>query len=176
MIKLILLDVDGVMTDGNKIYDKDHNIIGKQFNDRDFTAIKRFKASEIDIVFMSGDKFNEKMADKRNIPFYYTRTENGLDKSVLLPEIMNIYNVVDNNEIAFVGDDIFDLPMFKTLQFSFCPVNSPNDLKYIAYKLLDKPYISSLYDILMENKLIIGCNDISKIEKIDRLDKISKEM
>ena len=41
MIELLILDVDGVLTDGNKIYDINHNPVYKKFNDRDFTAIKR---------------------------------------------------------------------------------------------------------------------------------------
>ncbi len=73
MIKLLILDVDGVLTDGNKIYDINHTTVYKKFNDRDFTAIKRFKAGGINVIFVSGDNFNEGMAKKRNIDFYCSR-------------------------------------------------------------------------------------------------------
>ena len=43
MIKLIILDVDGVMTDGKKYYDRDGNVMMKNFCDKDWTAVKRFQ-------------------------------------------------------------------------------------------------------------------------------------
>ena len=44
MIKLVILDVDGVMTDGKKYYDRDGKVVIKNFCDKDWTAIKRFRA------------------------------------------------------------------------------------------------------------------------------------
>ena len=64
MIKLLILDIDGVLTDGTKTYDKDHNVLSKRFMCKDFTAIKKFIAANIDVVLISGDKWNEKMAKK----------------------------------------------------------------------------------------------------------------
>ena len=49
---------------------------------KDFTAIKKFMAANVDIVLISGDKWNEQMANKRNLDFYCTRDDNlSLDKS-----------------------------------------------------------------------------------------------
>ena len=44
-IKLLLLDVDGVLTSGYKTYSETGLCTHKEFADIDFTAIKRFKAS-----------------------------------------------------------------------------------------------------------------------------------
>ena len=41
MIKLLILDVDGVLTDGKKVYGKEGTGLYKTFCDKDFTAIKR---------------------------------------------------------------------------------------------------------------------------------------
>jgi len=41
MIELLILDVDGVLTDGTKVYDIDHNVLSKRYMCKDFTAIKR---------------------------------------------------------------------------------------------------------------------------------------
>ena len=58
-IKLIVLDVDGVMTDGKKYYTREGKVVMKQFCDKDWTAIKRFRALGVNVVFLTGDPFNE---------------------------------------------------------------------------------------------------------------------
>ena len=50
MIKLLILDVDGVMTNGTKYYDREGTVKLKTFCDKDWTAIKRFRAIGIDVV------------------------------------------------------------------------------------------------------------------------------
>ena len=67
MIKLLVLDIDGILTNGKKTYDKYGNIISKSFCDKDWTAIKRFKSLGVEVMFLSGDPFNEGVANKRNI-------------------------------------------------------------------------------------------------------------
>ncbi len=42
-IKLLVLDIDGVLTDGTKVYGVDGEVIGKRYKDLDFTAIKQLK-------------------------------------------------------------------------------------------------------------------------------------
>ena len=67
MIKLVILDVDGVMTDGKKYYDRDGNVVMKNFCDKDWTAVKRFRAIGIPVVFLTGDPFNAKILSNRNL-------------------------------------------------------------------------------------------------------------
>ena len=52
MIKLVILDVDGVLTDGKKYYNRDGDVVMKTFCDKDWTAIKRFKALGIKVLFL----------------------------------------------------------------------------------------------------------------------------
>ena len=72
-IRLLLLDVDGIMTDGTKTYDIDHNVISKKYCDLDFTAIRRFIASNVSVLLVSGDSFNIGMSKKRNIPLVISK-------------------------------------------------------------------------------------------------------
>ena len=53
-IKLLILDIDGVLTDGTKVYDREHNPIHKTFRCKDFTAIKRFIAAGVKVIMPSG--------------------------------------------------------------------------------------------------------------------------
>ncbi len=50
---LLILDVDGVMTDGTKFYDLKGEVSHKRYCDLDFTAIKRFKEIGWSVCFVS---------------------------------------------------------------------------------------------------------------------------
>jgi len=54
-IKLLILDVDGVLTDGTKVYTQKHEPVYKRFRCKDFTAIKRFVAAGVKVIMLSGD-------------------------------------------------------------------------------------------------------------------------
>ena len=166
MIKLVILDVDGVLTDGKKYYDNTGKGILKTFCDRDFTAIKKFKASGVNIIFLSGDKnINKQIANNRNIDFYYSR---GKCKSLFLDSLKGAYKC-NEDEIAFVGDDIFDLELMKIVKYKFCPKNADEKLLNICSILKSTSgsnCVSEVYDRLVKLNLIKEY----KIEKIYKLD------
>ena len=152
-VKLVILDVDGVMTDGTKVYDKDHNVIAKNYCDRDFTAIKRMVASDINVCLLSGDKrINSGMAASRKIDFYFSK-----NKPVTLTEILDKYEC-SLLESAYIGDDIFDIPVLRKVGFSFCPSNSPLDVKLACTHILKSQsgdsVVAEMYDILIQTGLI----------------------
>jgi 3-deoxy-D-manno-octulosonate 8-phosphate phosphatase KdsC-like HAD superfamily phosphatase len=60
-VKVALVDIDGVLTDGTKVYNEKHEVISKRFLCKDFTAIKRMVASGIKVIMLSGDNFNRTM-------------------------------------------------------------------------------------------------------------------
>ena len=128
MIKLIILDIDGVMTDGRKYSDRHGEVKLKTFCDKDWTAIKRFRALGINVIFLTGDPFNVSVATKRNIDVIVNR-QDGVhrDKSDYLSEICGEYGVKPE-EIVFVGDDIFDLKLLKKVKYSYCPSDAPAEL------------------------------------------------
>lgn len=134
-IKLLILDVDGVLTNGTKIYDSSGIATHKTFNDKDFTAIKQFRASGVEVVWLSGDKnVNEMVAKNRNIPFYYSRLENGnLNKAYFLEEFKTKYNC-GLEEMAFIGDDYFDVEILEKVGFPFCPKDAINTVKTVVKK------------------------------------------
>jgi len=153
MIKLLILDVDGVLTDGTKVYDENHNVLSKRYMCKDFTAIKRFIAADVKVVFISGDSFNETMANKRNIDFYCSRSSDlSLDKSPFLEKFKKKYKISIEN-MAFVGDDYFDLSIIKRLNFTYCPSDSPQIVKDTCEVILNSKggdgVVVELYDLLV---------------------------
>ena len=153
MIKLVILDIDGVMTDGTKAYDGNHDVVFKKYCDRDFTAIKRLKTAGMNVCFLSGDRaINEKMAEKRHVDFHYSR-----DKETTLNSLLQIYNC-SIDEVAYIGDDIYDIPVLRQVKYAFCPSNAPNDVKDCCTQILSSKsgdsVVSEFYDMLVRNELV----------------------
>lgn len=170
-IKLLILDVDGVLTDGTKVYDREHNPVHKTFRCKDFTAIKRFIAAGVKVIMLSGDAWNRDMAYKRNIPFYCTRGDDlSLDKSRYISHLESTYNVKSEN-MAFVGDDYFDLSMFKKLFWSFSPSDAPQIIKdnslYVLKSKGGEGVIVELYDFLVAKGVVSEATE----EAVAELDK-----
>ena len=108
-IKLIALDVDGILTDGSKLYDSSGNSTFKKFNDIDFTAIKVFKALGVEVIFITGDASNSWLAEKRNVKTYVTRLKDG--SSISKEKVLNRHlkeTGIKHDEVWFAGDDVFD--------------------------------------------------------------------
>jgi len=175
MIDLIILDIDGVLTDGRKYYGIDGMPFIKTYCDKDFTAIKRLRGAGIKVCFLSGDeRINKAMAKNRNIDFYSAR---GKDKADFLSEFTEIYDTTPNN-MLYVGDDLFDLSIMKLVGFSFCPNDAPNKIKeYCKIKndgVIDTSggnnVIVHLVDSLLDRNLI----EDATMQQIEELDKNEK--
>ena len=170
-IELLILDIDGVLTDGTKVYTQDHQPVYKRFRCKDFTAIKRFIAAGVQVIMLSGDNWNSEMARQRNIPFYCTRgSDLGLDKSVYLAHLESTYNVKKEN-MAFVGDDYFDLSMFMTLFWTFAPSDSPRIIRQNCLYLLKSKggqgVVQELYDFLVGKGIVEDAteNAVAELDK-----------
>ena len=170
MVKLLILDVDGVLTDGRKYYDSSGLATHKTFCDKDFTAIKKFKSIGCEVIFLSGDKnINEKIAENRNIPFYYTRGE---CKSKFLPSIMEKFKC-GLEEIVFVGDDTFDREIMSMVKYKFCPKDAPYEIKELCHVLENDGgcnCVLEVYETLLNEKKILPF-DIEMIYKLDEKEK-----
>lgn len=173
MIKLLILDVDGILTDGKKYYGVDGMPFIKTFSDKDWTAIKRFKALGIPVIFITGDqKINELVGKNRNIPVYLSR---GMDKADLLPEVQQRFNCTAE-EIAYVGDDLFDIGIMKKVGYSFCTLDSPKMVKinsrHVLYKDGGENVVMNLFDHCESYSLIPKLSFEETIAAINELDKL----
>lgn len=156
-IDLVILDIDGVMTDGRKTYNLEGDVLGKTFCDLDFTAIKRFKAAGIKVCFLSGDtKVNQVMASVRGIDFYYARdpVTGNIDKSTFLENLCETYKT-NPERVVYVGDDYYDLSIIENLKHTFCPSTAIQDIKARVSKVLDCPgghgVVAKLYEHFSED-------------------------
>ena len=169
-IKLLILDVDGILTDGKKIYGLDGLPIAKIFCDKDFTAIKRFKSIGIPVVFLTGDKkVNEEIGINRNIPVYLSK---GLEKSDFVNAFEKEYEC-NREEMCYVGDDLFDIGIMKIVGFKYCTSDSPRIVRDHCQVLKVKGgenVISYLFDHLEQTGIIDSLDFESTMKKINFFD------
>ena len=173
MIKLVILDVDGVMTDGIKYYDRDGKVVLKTFCDKDWTAIKRLRAIGIDVVFITGDPYNEMILKNRNLPTVVNRGEGfHRDKINFLPEVLEKYNC-SYKEAAYLGDDLFDYMITKGVKYKFCVADSPRALQEICNVLPCKGGENAIMYFFeeLEDRALIPRKDAQEVmDKIYELD------
>ena len=165
MIKLVILDVDGVMTDGRKYYDRDGVVRLKTFCDKDWTAIKRFRAIGINVIFLTGDPFNVTIGENRNIDVIVNRGSGNSeimhkDKSEYLPKICEDYRV-SPNEIAFIGDDIFDIQLIPRIVRGNAQILSGSGGENL---------IAEMYDYMEEKKIIVTGYFPDHLQKVYEID------
>jgi len=130
-IKLLLLDVDGVMTDGG-IYSTNSGDEFKKFHAHDGYGIVKLQRAGIKVGIITGrvSKIVERRAEELGITEVYQNFEN---KIVAYESIKKKYTLNDRN-IAYIGDDEFDLAVLKCVGFSAAPANAmPVVKKQVLY-------------------------------------------
>jgi 3-deoxy-D-manno-octulosonate 8-phosphate phosphatase (KDO 8-P phosphatase) len=128
-IKLLLLDVDGVMTDGRIIYDSDGGET-KAFDVKDGHGLKLLQRAGIRVGIITGRQspIVARRATELGIELVYQGIK---DKSVPFNEIMQTL-ALDPEEIAYIGDDIVDLPVMRKVGFSVTVADAVDDVKPFA--------------------------------------------
>lgn len=125
-IKLLILDVDGVLTDGKIIYTGTGSDI-KSFDVKDgfgITLLYRAGISTIILTAMSSAAIVRRSKDMHVKKVY----QNAFDKLSVYNKILKKFKVLDG-EVCFIGDDLVDLPVLTRVGFSVCPVNAVDELK-----------------------------------------------
>lgn len=129
MIKKLILDIDGVLTDGKLIYSSQGKVY-KVFGPHDKDGLKLIK-SYLDIQFIT--------ADKVGYPITYARIikDWGFNENQLFivseEERMQWFlKNHDLNQIAFIGDGIHDAPIIKLVKAGIAPANARIEARSVA--------------------------------------------
>lgn len=134
-IKLLITDVDGVLTDGGIIYDN-AGVEYKKFNVKDGFIVAQLRKNGILVGAITGrnSKVVENRCEELQFDFHYHGIR---DKSEKLNEVLEVLEI-NLDEVAYIGDDLMDLPILKKVGFSACPADA---LPYVSEHV---DFISSL--------------------------------
>ena len=129
MIKLVLLDVDGTLTDGG-IYRGNNEEELKRFNVKDGYAIVNAQKLGIEFGIITGRKSElvEIRAKELKIKYLYQGIS---EKTVILEEIMK-KDSLSKEEIAYMGDDLNDLLIMKQVGLSGTPKDAVDEVIQVA--------------------------------------------
>jgi len=128
-IKLLLLDVDGVLTDGRIIYDSKGRD-AKLFDVHDGLGVYLLKKAGIPTILITakGSRAIKPRARDMRVEDVF---ENISPKSSVLDRILKKYKV-DAQELCFVGDDLVDLCLMKRVGFPVAVFNAAPEIKQSA--------------------------------------------
>jgi 3-deoxy-D-manno-octulosonate 8-phosphate phosphatase (KDO 8-P phosphatase) len=125
-IKLLILDVDGVMTDGRIIMD-DEGRETKSFNVRDGHGLKILQRYGIKVALLTGrqSKVVEYRAEDLDIKEVYQKVYN---KKEVFEKILKKHKL-SADDTAFIGDDIIDIPVLRRVGFSAAVADAADVVK-----------------------------------------------
>ncbi|MFH1059836.1 MAG: HAD hydrolase family protein [Pseudomonadota bacterium] len=129
-IKLLVLDVDGVLTDGRVVYDDQGREL-KFFDVRDGHGIKLLQRAGYEIAWLSGRGCEANRVRAREL---------GIDPlleqiKVKLPALMELLQAkgLGPEQVAFMGDDLIDLPPMRAVGLAMCPADAMPEVLAMAH-------------------------------------------
>ncbi len=135
-IKLLILDIDGVMTDAGMFFTENGDQF-KKYNAKDGMAVRALADSLITVgIISSGFKLNmvKDRADLLKIERVYVGRDRKIDVLKSWCDDMNI----TLDQVGIIGDDINDLEVIKSVGFSACPADAVNVVKQHVDVVLQK--------------------------------------
>ena len=128
-VKLLSLDVDGVLTDGG-IYYTDTGDSFRKFNAKDGMGITRLQkiGVSVAIISMGMPGAIDHRAKRLGIKYVYT---NVADKAISMREIITDLGI-DMSEVAHIGDDINDLSLFDVAGLTIAVADALDEVKVLA--------------------------------------------
>lgn len=135
-VKLLILDVDGVLTDGGIILDGGRNEY-KKFNVRDGHGIKVLIQAGVEVAILSGRRSRVVARRARELGIKYVHQ--GSHNKIEAYEKILASTGFGDGETAYVGDDIVDIPVLKRVALPVAVADSQPDTKKYAFYITAAP-------------------------------------
>ena len=135
-VKLIICDVDGVLTSGGIIYDNSGNEF-KIFNVKDGQIMKMLRNCGIKVGAITGrasDVVRFRMKEL-GMDFHYHGIKDKLKQYEAIKEEWEY----EDEEIAYLGDDIIDIPILEKCGFAICPKDARPYVRQHAHLVTEAP-------------------------------------
>ena len=128
-IRLLCLDVDGVMTDGG-VYYCDNGTISRKYNIQDGYGIKEILdlGYHVAVITMSTEKNIEMRVKSLKIQHYFCGIK---DKLNVVKELSKMLNL-KMSQVAFLGDDLNDIHAMKCVGLPISVLNAVKEVKKVT--------------------------------------------
>lgn len=134
-IKLLIMDVDGVLTDGRIIYTNSGDQL-KFFDVTDGMGLSLFSRAGLKSAILTAkeSKIVSERAKEMHIDKVY---QNALRKGEVFQKILDDFNV-KAYEVCFIGDDVVDIPVLKKAGLALSVPNAVDEVKKRAHYVTKK--------------------------------------
>jgi len=152
-IMMVITDVDGVLTDGSMYYSESGEFL-KCFNSRDGMGFELLRLNNIIPVIIT--KENSKIVLCRAAKIRVDEVHIGItDKLSKGLEILKKFDIRPQN-VAFIGDDINDVPLLEVVGFPCCPIDAEDrvksKVKYICQSKGGRGAFRELVNLIIDAK------------------------
>src|SRR4051794_22042755 len=130
LIELLVVDVDGVLTDGAIVVD-DRGVESKHFHVRDGLAYSLWHRAGKRSAILSGRKaevVDRRAAELRIVHVYQGLADKGAPFRALLAALG-----LEARQACFVGDDLVDVPVLRSAGLAACPADAVSEVKDAAH-------------------------------------------
>jgi len=135
-VRLLATDVDGVLTDGRIYLSADGGEM-KAFHVRDGAGIKYAQRAGLTVAFITGR--SSPLVDRRAAELGVTEVHQGaIDKRVPFRAMIEAGGVA-REEICYVGDDLLDLPILRSVGFAVAVADAHPDVIDASHHVTDAP-------------------------------------
>lgn len=134
-IKLLVLDVDGVLTDGRIIYGNYGDEI-KNFDVNDGLGVFLIKKSGLKCVILTAKA--SKVVTKRAKELKVDKVYHNFHYKIEALKLIKKKFKVSDGDICFVGDDLIDIPVLKRAGLAICPASAMEEAKAAAHLITAK--------------------------------------
>jgi 3-deoxy-D-manno-octulosonate 8-phosphate phosphatase (KDO 8-P phosphatase) len=135
-VRLLCLDVDGVLTDGN-LYWSPGGIWSQRFSVRDGYGIKLLQDAGVEVAILSGG--DVRSGRDRAVSLGITRAAFGVaDKLAAFKDLIGGVGVTPA-QCAFIGDELVDIPVLQVVGFSATVPDAVDEVRAVAQYVTKRP-------------------------------------
>jgi len=134
-IQLLVLDVDGVMTDGGMYFTENGDQF-KKFNTKDGMGIINLTRKNFNVAIISSGFVNKAVQQRAKLLGIQHCIVSRGNKLEILNELLDDLNINYKN-VAMIGDDINDLEVMKKIAIAACPKDAVTEVKKYAHIILN---------------------------------------
>ena len=152
-MRLLCVDVDGVLTDAGMYYGPDGEVL-KKFNTRDGMGIKLLQRAGLitALITMEETKLVTRRAEKLAIPEVH---QGARDKLAVMREMVARHGLT-LQQVAYIGDDVNDLEVLNAVGFSAAPADAlpavRNAVDYVCRQKGGEGTVREVADLILEAK------------------------
>lgn len=152
-IKLVVMDVDGVLTDGRIVYG-DYGDELKFFDVQDGFGLVQLRRAGIPTVIISAKKsrINQRRAKELRVAKIY---QNAPDKLKIFEKVSKKMKV-NHDEVCFIGDDLVDIPVLLRVGFAVSVKNAVDEVKniahYVTLKMGGRGAVREVADLILKTQ------------------------